>query len=64
MTKLTVGVDGLKISGNADEAHARSVDATAFLSYDDVSSALGVTVSQADRSHRIDATAGLPVVVT
>ncbi|WP_089106301.1 LmeA family phospholipid-binding protein [Streptomyces hyaluromycini] len=62
VTKLTVGLDGLKTSGSADEAHARSVDATAFLSYEDLSHALGVTVSQGDGPNRVDATAGLPVV--
>ena len=62
VTKLTVGMDGLKTSGSADEAHADSVTATAFLSYADVSSALGVRVSQGDESGRVDATASLPLV--
>jgi len=62
VTKLTVGMDGLKTSGSADEAHADSVTATAFLSYADVSSALGVQVSQGDEAGRVDATASLPLV--
>ena len=62
VTKLTVGMDGLKTSGNADAAHADSVTATAFLSYADVSSALGVQVSQGDDSGRVDATVSLPLV--
>ncbi|MDN3027456.1 DUF2993 domain-containing protein [Streptomyces sp. S.PB5] len=62
VTKLTVAMDGLKTSGSADEAHADSVTATAFLSYADVSSALGVQVSQGDESGRVDATASLPLV--
>ncbi|MFI6015607.1 DUF2993 domain-containing protein [Streptomyces sp. NPDC051243] len=62
VTKLTVGMDGLKTSGDADEAHARSVQATAHLSYADVSNALGVEVSQGDESGRINATAALPLV--
>ncbi|MFD3587376.1 DUF2993 domain-containing protein [Streptomyces sp. NPDC058683] len=62
VTKLTVGLDGLKTSGGAEEAHARSVDATAFLSYEDLSDALGVTVSQGDGSGRVNATADLPVI--
>ncbi|MFJ5032322.1 DUF2993 domain-containing protein [Streptomyces sp. NPDC088560] len=61
VTKLTVGLDGLKTSGSAEEAHARSVDATAFLSYDDLSSALGVRISQGDEAGRVDATASLPL---
>ncbi|MFF7047948.1 DUF2993 domain-containing protein [Streptomyces griseorubiginosus] len=61
VTKLTVGMDGLKTSGSADEAHADSVTATAFLSYADVSSALGVQVSQGDEPG-LDATASLPLV--
>ncbi|MFD5593932.1 DUF2993 domain-containing protein [Streptomyces griseorubiginosus] len=62
VTKLTVGMDGLKTSGSADEAHADSVTATAFLSYADVSSALGVQVSQGAEPGRVDATASLPLV--
>ena len=62
VTKLTVGMDGLKTSGSADEAHADGVTATAFLSYADVSSALGVQVSQGDESGRVNATASLPLV--
>ncbi|MFF5494368.1 DUF2993 domain-containing protein [Streptomyces aquilus] len=62
VTKLTVGMDGLKTSGSAVEAHADSVTATAFLSYADVSSALGVRVSQGDEPGRVDATASLPLV--
>ncbi|MFC8363897.1 DUF2993 domain-containing protein [Streptomyces griseorubiginosus] len=62
VTKLTVGMDGLKTSGSADEAHADSVTATAFLSYADMSSALGVQVSQGDKPGRVDATASLPLV--
>ena len=62
VTKLTVGMDGLKTSGSADEAHADGVTASAFLSYADVSSALGVQVSQGDESGRVNATASLPLV--
>ncbi|MFG2134744.1 DUF2993 domain-containing protein [Streptomyces sp. NPDC048751] len=62
VTRLTVGMDGLKTSGSADEAHADGVTATAFLSYADVSSALGVQVSQGDESGRVNATARLPLV--
>jgi len=62
VTRLTVGMDGLKTSGSADEAHADSVTATAFLSYADLSNALGVRVSQGDGPGRVDATASLPLV--
>ncbi|WP_369034988.1 LmeA family phospholipid-binding protein [Streptomyces adonidis] len=62
VTRLTVGLDGLKTSGSADEAHARSVRATAYLSYADVSNALGVEVSQGDDPDRINVTASLPLV--
>ncbi|MFI6438025.1 DUF2993 domain-containing protein [Streptomyces sp. NPDC050759] len=61
VTKLTVGLDGLRTSGSADEAHARSVEATAFLSYDDVSNALGVRTSQGNEAGRINATATMPL---
>lgn len=62
VTRLAVGMDGPRTSGSADEARARSVRATACLSYADVSSALGVQVSQGDESGRIDATPSLPLV--
>ncbi|MGW1715243.1 LmeA family phospholipid-binding protein [Streptomyces sp. NPDC002156] len=62
VTRLTVGMDGLTTSGSADEANARSVRATAYLSYADVSNALGVEVSQGDDPDRINATASLPIV--
>ncbi|MFJ8636909.1 LmeA family phospholipid-binding protein [Streptomyces sp. NPDC093568] len=52
----------LRGSGSADEAHADSVTATAFHSYADGSSALGVQVSQGEESGRVDATASLPLV--
>ncbi|MFJ8106248.1 DUF2993 domain-containing protein [Streptomyces sp. NPDC096132] len=61
VTELTVGLDGLSTGGSADEAHARSVEATAFLSYEDVSDALGLTVSRGDEPGRVDATVGLPL---
>jgi hypothetical protein len=61
VTKLTVGLDGLKTSGSAGEAHARSVEATAFLSYEDVSDALGLDVSQGDEPDRVDVRVSLPL---
>ncbi|MCX5556505.1 DUF2993 domain-containing protein [Streptomyces sp. NBC_00038] len=61
VTELTVGLDGVRASGSADEAHARSVKATAFLSYEDVSGALGLDVSQGDEPGRINATISLPL---
>ncbi|MEU2235811.1 LmeA family phospholipid-binding protein [Streptomyces vietnamensis] len=61
VTKLTVRLDGLKTSGSADKAHADHVGATAFLSYGDVSGALGVRVSPGGEPGRISATAVLPV---
>ncbi|MBB4980400.1 LmeA family phospholipid-binding protein [Streptomyces nymphaeiformis] len=62
VTKLTVRLDGLKTSGSAEEAHADHVEATAFLSYGDVSGALGVRMSPGGETDRISATAVLPVV--
>ncbi|WP_051845078.1 LmeA family phospholipid-binding protein [Streptomyces sp. NRRL S-813] len=61
VTKLAVGLDGLQTSGRSYEAHARSVDATAFLSYEDVSAGLGVDLLRGDELGRINATAGLPL---
>ncbi|WP_328874672.1 DUF2993 domain-containing protein [Streptomyces sp. NBC_00287] len=61
VTELTVGIDGLKTSGSADAAHARSVEATARLSYEDVSQALGVDVSRGDEAGRVDVSVSLPL---
>ncbi|MEU1184571.1 DUF2993 domain-containing protein [Streptomyces sp. NPDC005820] len=61
VTKLTVGLDGLKASGNATEAHASGVEATAFLSYRDLSDTLGLNVSQGDEPGRVNTTVGLPL---
>ncbi|NUP20454.1 MAG: DUF2993 domain-containing protein [Streptomyces sp.] len=62
VTKLTVGLDGLKTSGSAGVAHARGVEATAFLSYEDVSRALGPAVSQGEGPGRVEAAVTLPLV--
>ncbi|MFJ9865829.1 DUF2993 domain-containing protein [Streptomyces sp. NPDC101165] len=61
ITRLTIGVDGLKASGDADEARARAVDATAFLSYGDLSDALGLRLSQDSEPGRVRATLDLPL---
>ncbi|MFE2271918.1 DUF2993 domain-containing protein [Streptomyces lavendulae] len=61
VTKLSVGLDGLRAAGSADESHARRVEATAFLAYEDVSAALGVSLSRGDEPGRIVATASLPL---
>ncbi|NXY95173.1 DUF2993 domain-containing protein [Streptomyces sp. BR123] len=61
VTKLSVGLDGLRTSGSADESHARRVEATAFLSYEDVSAVLGVSLSRGDEPGRINVTASLPL---
>ncbi|MFE7649808.1 LmeA family phospholipid-binding protein [Streptomyces phaeoluteigriseus] len=61
VTRLTVGLDGLKTSGSADEAHARSAQATAFLSYEDVSGVLGLEISPGHEPGRVDAPVSLPL---
>ncbi|MFF4587612.1 DUF2993 domain-containing protein [Streptomyces sp. NPDC001388] len=61
VTELTVGLDGLRTGGGAEEARARAVEATAFLSYGDLSDALGPGVSRGDEPGRVEATVGLPL---
>ncbi|GAA4052421.1 DUF2993 domain-containing protein [Streptomyces shaanxiensis] len=61
VTKLTIGLDDLKTSGSAEEARARNVEATAFLSYEDLSDALGLDVSQGDAPGRANVTVSLPL---
>ncbi|MEU5893894.1 DUF2993 domain-containing protein [Streptomyces sp. NPDC047461] len=60
VTRLTVGLDDLRTSGDADQAHARAVDATAFLSYEDMSDALGFQISQDTEPGRVKARVTLP----
>ncbi|MFF5015269.1 DUF2993 domain-containing protein [Streptomyces sp. NPDC001165] len=61
ITRLTLGVDDLKTSGDADEARARAVDATAFLSYEDLSGALGLRLSRDSEPGRVRAAVDLPL---
>ncbi|MFE1884714.1 LmeA family phospholipid-binding protein [Streptomyces diastatochromogenes] len=61
ITRLTLGVDDLKTSGDADEAHARAVEATAFLSYEDLSDVLGLRLSRDSEPGRVRATVALPL---
>ncbi|WP_248506274.1 DUF2993 domain-containing protein [Streptomyces sp. D2-8] len=61
VTRLTAGLDGLGTSGDADQARARAVNATAVLSYEDLSDALGVQVSQDTEPGRVRARLVLPL---
>lgn len=61
VTKLTVDLDELKVSGSADEADAGSVEATAYLSYEDLSDALDVGISRGDGEDRVNVRSGLPL---
>ncbi|MFE8957440.1 DUF2993 domain-containing protein [Streptomyces massasporeus] len=61
VARLTVGLDDLQTSGDAEEAHARAVNATAFLSYEDVSNALGLEISQDGEPGRVRAVIVLPL---
>jgi hypothetical protein len=49
------------MSGDAQEAHARAVDATALLSYEDVSNALGLEIAQDTEPGRVRAVVVLPL---
>ncbi|MFI1709125.1 DUF2993 domain-containing protein [Streptomyces griseoruber] len=60
VTRLTVELDDLRTSGNADQANARAVDARAFLSYEDLSDALGLQISQDTEPGRVKARVVLP----
>ncbi|MFF0088211.1 DUF2993 domain-containing protein [Streptomyces canus] len=61
VTKLSVGLADLKTAGDAEEARARAVDATAFLSYEDLSNALGLEVSQGAGPGRVEAALAVPL---
>ncbi|MFE0700563.1 DUF2993 domain-containing protein [Streptomyces sp. NPDC058872] len=68
LTRLTLGLDGLQTSSEADQANARAVEATAFLSYEDVSDALGLEIAGDREPGRVKAQLILPfsgqVIVT
>jgi hypothetical protein len=61
ITELDVGLDGVKSSGDRSEAQASTADATALLSYGDLSDALGVQISQGTEAGRINVSVGLPM---
>lgn len=60
VSRLDLDLHGLTKSDHDTEARARSAEATAFLSYPDVSDALGLEVSQDAGPGRISAKAQLP----
>jgi hypothetical protein len=53
-------LDDVRTAGDADQAHARAVEATAFLSYEDMSDALGFQISQVTEPGRGKARVALP----
>ncbi|MFC9061074.1 DUF2993 domain-containing protein [Streptomyces sp. NPDC057074] len=61
VTRLTVGLDDLQTSSDADQAQAQSVDATAFLSYEDLSDALGLEIEGDSEPGRVRAQIVLPL---
>ncbi|MCT9083706.1 LmeA family phospholipid-binding protein [Streptomyces fulvoviolaceus] len=60
VSELSLNLDDLTKSDDDSEAYARSAQATARLSYTDVSSALGLEVSQGSRPGQIRASVLLP----
>ncbi|WP_432152150.1 LmeA family phospholipid-binding protein [Streptomyces sp. bgisy029] len=60
VTRLTVRLNELQTSGNADQAQAQAVDATAFLSYRDLSDALGLELQGDSATGRLRAQLILP----
>ncbi|MEU9456854.1 DUF2993 domain-containing protein [Streptomyces sp. NPDC048277] len=60
VTELSLRLNGLTKSDDDSEARARSAEATAYLSYSDLSNGLGLEVSQGDRPGRVSAVVPLP----
>jgi hypothetical protein len=60
VSRLDLDLHGLTKSDDDTEARARSAEATAFLSYPDLSDALGLDVTQGDGPGRIKAKVQLP----
>ncbi|MDH6213675.1 LmeA family phospholipid-binding protein [Streptomyces pseudovenezuelae] len=61
VTELALSLDGVRKSDDDKEARARKAEATAHLSYPDVSNALGIEIDQAAQPGRISATVLLPL---
>ncbi|MFB6938757.1 LmeA family phospholipid-binding protein [Streptomyces chartreusis] len=61
VSELSLRLDGLTKADDDSEARARSAGASAFLSYPDVSGALGLEISQGDRPGRVSAVVLLPL---
>ncbi|MFD5842450.1 LmeA family phospholipid-binding protein [Streptomyces chartreusis] len=61
VSELSLRLDGLTKADDDSEARARSARASAFLSYPDVSGALGLEISQGDRPGRVSAVVLLPL---
>ncbi|GGN94840.1 hypothetical protein GCM10011579_094800 [Streptomyces albiflavescens] len=60
LSELDLRLNGLRKSDNGQEARASSAEATAHLSYTDVSDALGIEVSQGTRPGQVGARVLLP----
>lgn len=61
VSELSLRLKGLTKSDDDSEARARSAEATAFLSYTDVSNALGLEISQGSRPDQVSAAVLLPL---
>ncbi|MFJ4782018.1 DUF2993 domain-containing protein [Streptomyces sp. NPDC088794] len=61
VTELALDLHGVSKSDDDKEARARKAEATAYLSYEDISNALGIEVGQAAQPGRITATVLLPL---
>ncbi|WP_229820020.1 LmeA family phospholipid-binding protein [Streptomyces abikoensis] len=62
VTRLDLDLTGVRRSGDEQAARADSAKAGAFLSYDDLSSALGLGITAGDRPGYVDAQVLLPLV--
>ncbi|GAB7185254.1 hypothetical protein ATKI12_5085 [Kitasatospora sp. Ki12] len=62
VTRLDLDLTGVRQSGDERAARADSAEASAFLSYDDLSSALGLGITAGDRPGYVDAQVLLPLV--
>jgi hypothetical protein len=62
ISTLDVQLRGLRQGTDADSAHADKATATAFISYSDLSKALGITIGPASTAGRIEASMSVPVL--
>lgn len=62
ITHVQLGMGDVRMSGQSGSAHAESVRAAAFISYQDLSGALGIDVAEGSKPDQISASVTMPII--